>query len=89
MYKKDFLSEFRDKVKDEQTNAELIKSKGGWHSVLTNAGFIRRQDKTMYPGDVVIAENAIGISDGYKGLFSGGAFRGKDKITDVYYYTEK
>jgi hypothetical protein len=89
IHKKDFLAEFRDKVKDEQTNWDLIKSKGGWHSVLINSGFVKRNDKIMYPGDVVICENAIGISDGYKGLFSGGTFRSRTEITDVYYYSEK
>ena len=43
----------------------------------------------MYAGDVVICENAIGIYDGTKGLFAGGSFRNKGRITDCYIYTEK
>jgi hypothetical protein len=83
------LAEFKGKVKDEDTNANLIKSKGGWHTVLSTAGFAKRNDTAIYAGDVVLCENAIGIYDGTKALFAGGAFRSKDKITDVYYYTEK
>ena len=89
MYKKDFLSEFKDKLKDEKTNADLIQSKGGWHKILTDVGFVQRTDGSMYVGDVVICENAIGIYDGTKGLFAGGAFRSRGTITNVYHYTEK
>ena len=89
MYGKDFLRDFIDKCKDKETSFDLIKQRGGWHNVLTNAGFTKRQDNSMYAGDVVISENAIGISDGIKGLFAGGTYRSKEKITDVYYYTEK
>jgi hypothetical protein len=89
MYGKDFLSEFKNKCSDKDSAFSLIEQRGGWHKVLTDAGFIKRQDKSMFPGDVVIADNAIGMSDGYKGLFAGGAFRPREKITDVYYYSEK
>jgi len=89
LYNKDFLADFIGKCKDKETSFNLINEKGGWHNVLTSAGFKKREEKVMYPGDVVISENAIGISDGYKGLFAGGAFRPKNQITDVYYYTEK
>lgn len=89
MYQKDFLSEFKDKLKDEKTNSLLIASKGGWHNILTNVGFVKRNDRAMYAGDVVVCENAIGIYDGTKGLFAGGSFRNKGRITDCYIYTEK
>jgi hypothetical protein len=56
---------------------------------LSSAGFSKREDNAIYVGDVVIAENAIGIFDGNKALFAGGAFRDRNKITSVYYYTEK
>jgi len=90
MYGKDFLSEYVDKCLDEKTSWKLIYQKGGWHNILVNAGFTKRTDNAIYVGDVVISDNnAIGIYDGSKGLFAGGAFRDRNKITSVYYYTEK
>jgi hypothetical protein len=89
MYGKDFLSEYIDKCVDEKASWRLIFQKGGWHGVLSSAGFSKREDNAIYVGDVVIAENAIGIFDGNKALFAGGAFRDRNKITSVYYYTEK
>lgn len=89
MYGKDFLSEFKDKCKDKETSFSLIMQKGGWHKVLTDAGLVKREDKSMFAGDVVISDNAVGMSDGYRGLFAGGAFKTREEITDVYYYTEK
>jgi hypothetical protein len=88
MHGKDFLREFVDKCTDKETSFNLIKQKGGWHKVLSDAGLVKRQDDAMHVGDVVICENAIGIFDGYKGLFAGGVFRSREKITDVYYYLE-
>lgn len=90
MYGKDFLSDYVGKCLDEKTSWKLIYQKGGWHNILTNAGFTKRTDNAIYVGDVVISDiNAIGIYDGSKALFAGGAFRDRNKITSVYYYTEK
>jgi len=89
LHNKDFLNDFIGKCKDKETSFRLIHQRGGWHNVLTDAGLCKRENGVMHVGDVVISENAIGISDGYKGLFAGGAFRSKKQITDVYYYTEK
>ncbi len=89
LYKKDFVKDFIGKCLDEKTSFKLIEEKGGWHNVLTSAGLVKRQDKTLFPGDVVICENAIGISDGFNGFFAGGKLRSKNQITDVYFYSEK
>jgi hypothetical protein len=89
LYKKNFVRDFIGKCLDEKTSFKLIEEKGGWHNVLTSAGFVKRQDKTLFPGDVVISENAIGISDGFNGFFAGGKLRSKNQITDVYFYLEK
>jgi len=89
MYGKDFLSDFIGKCKDEKSAFRLIEEKGGWHSVLTSAGLIKRNSSVIQAGDVVISDRAIGIYDGRKGLFAGGAFRNRERITDAYYYTEK
>ena len=72
-------------LSDEKTNSLLITSKGGWHNILTSAGFVKRNDRAMYAGDVVICENAIGIFDGTNGLFAGRAIRRRNKLTDSYY----
>jgi len=88
MYKKDFLSEFSGKCTDEKTSFDLINQKGGWDNVLNEAGLVKRQDKSIYVGDVVLCENAIGIYDGTKALFAGGAFRRKAAITSAYYFKE-
>ncbi len=88
MYKKDFLKDFADKCTDEKTSFDLIQAKGGWHKVLTDAGLVKRKDNAIYVGDVVLCENAIGIYDGTKALFAGGAFRRKTAITSAYYYKE-
>jgi len=88
MYKKDFLSDFSGKCTDEKTSFDLINQKGGWESVLNEAGLVKRQDKSIFVGDVVLCENAIGIYDGTKALFAGGAFRRKASITSAYYFKE-
>lgn len=87
MYNKDFLAEFDGKCIDQKSSLNIVSQNGGWYAILTKAGFSKRTDKAVYVGDVVICENAIGIYDGTKALFAGGTFRTKDKITDVYYYT--
>jgi hypothetical protein len=89
MYKKDFLIDFADKCTDEKTSFALIEQKGGWNKVLNDAGLVKREDKSIYVGDVVLCENAIGIYDGTKALFAGGVFRRKPAITSAYYYMEK
>lgn len=89
MYGKDFVKDFIGKCIDEKSSWKLIEEKGGWHNILINAGFVKRSNNSLFAGDVVIAENAIGISDGYNGFFAGGKHRPRSQITDVYYYTEK
>ena len=88
MYNKDFSSDFVGKCTSKEAAFALIAEKGGWHNVLVSAGFVKRTDDSMYAGDVVLCENALGISDGYKGLFAGRVFRSRDKIEAVYQYNE-
>jgi hypothetical protein len=89
LYDIDIAEGLRGQYDDEASAFEFIKSLGGWDVILTNRGFVKRQKGRIYPGDVVISENALGIYDGYRGLFAGGAFRERNKITDAYTYLEK
>ena len=88
MYSKDFLSSYLDKCIDETSSMQIISDAGGWDNILASAGFEKRTDDTIHVGDVVLAENGIGIWDGSKGLFAGRAFRRRDNIASTYFYKE-
>ena len=85
IYNKDFASMFSGDYNDEQSAFDYVKSKGGWDNILTSCGLKKRTENTIYVGDVVLCENAIGIFDGTNALFAGKAFRRRNKITDAYY----
>ena len=85
IYNKDFASMFSGDYNDEESAYKYVEQKGGWHNILTSAGLSKRIDNTIYVGDVVLCENAIGIFDGTNALFAGKAFRRRNKITDAYY----
>lgn len=86
---KDFVSDFDGDYHDKETAFDYIKAKGGWENILCNAGFAKRTGKDIHAGDIVICENAIGVYDGFKGLFAGGAVRKYSRIESAYHYTKE
>ena len=89
LYGIDIANGLRGQYEDEKSAFQFVKNLGGWDIILTSKGFVRRKNDAIYIGDVVISENALGIFDGYRGLFAGGVFRERNKITDAYEYLEK
>jgi hypothetical protein len=89
IYNKDFTTGLTGAYTDKDSAFAFIQNLGGWDKILTDRGFIKRTDDKLHRGDVVVAENALGIWVGKRAFFAGGAVRERAKIEAVYYYNEE
>lgn len=81
----DLAEGIRGTYDSEYTATRKIIQLGGWENILLSRGFSRIENKNyVQRGDVVIAENALGIWIGKTALFAGGVSRDMDQLTAVY-----
>lgn len=88
IYGKDFTKGLKGRYKDEKGAWKFIKRKGGWEKVLPNLGLEEKSVTQLKRGDVVIADNALGIWMGAVAFFAGGATRKRSELETVYHYND-
>ena len=89
LYGIDFAEGIRGTYDNEYDGMRTIVELGGYDTILTDRDFYRLDNINFVSrGDVVIAENTLGIWVGDKGLFAGNVTRKLSDITDAYRYKE-
>lgn len=81
----DLGADVRGTYETEYDGMRKIISMGGWEAILTGRGFIKLPNKNFVKrGDVVVAENALGIWMGTHAIFAGNIVRPMQSITEAY-----
>lgn len=84
----DLAADVRGTYDTEYDGMRKIIKMGGWDGILSKRNFTKIDTNFVSRGDVVIAENAMGIWVGTYAIFAGNIVRPLTAVTAVYRYKE-